>query len=446
MDVTEIRRDFPILNQEGKPLVYLDNGATTQKPQAVIDRLCRYYFLENSNIHRGSYPLSSQASRMYERARETVRSWVDAEYGEEIVFTKGCTESVNLAAAAVFETYVCPGDNVIVTELEHSSNYFPWKNQCEKKCAQFRVALAQTDGSLRTEDVLAQMDSRTRLIAVTAMSNVTGFCPDVDRIIREAHKRGVLVLIDAAQAVVHRAISVRQMKCDFLCFSGHKIYGPMGIGVLYGRKMYLEEMAPYLYGGDMVVKGDRGEVSYKKSPSKYEAGTQNIAGALGLEAALLYLNRRGFEEMIQYEAELGAYLRERLEAVKGVHVIGEPAVRQPLSGGSEPQPQSGGSVPQPQSGGSVPQPQSGGSVPQLQSGGSVPPIAVFETDKLGAYDIGVLLANSGIAVRCGSHCAYPLMKRMGKESLCRVSLSFYNTKQEIEYMAERLERICGRGS
>ena len=178
----------------------------------------------------------------------------------------------------------------------------------------------------------------------------------------------------------------------------------------------------------MVVKGDRGEVSYKKSPSKYEAGTQDIAGALGLEAALLYLNSRGFEEMIQYEAELGAYLRERLEAVKGVHVIGEPAVRQPLSGGS------------------VPQPQSGGSVPQLQSGGSVPPIAVFETDKLGAYDIGVLLANSGIAVRCGSHCAYPLMKRMGKESLCRVSLSFYNTKQEIEYMAERLERICGRGS
>ena len=428
MDVTEIRRDFPILNQEGKPLVYLDNGATTQKPQAVIDRLCRYYSMENSNIHRGSYPLSSQASRMYERARETVRSWVDAEYGEEIVFTKGCTESVNLAAAAVFETYVCPGDNVIVTELEHSSNYFPWKNQCEKKCAQFRVALAQTDGSLRAEDVLDQMDSRTRLIAVTAMSNVTGFCPDVDRIIREAHKRGVLVLIDAAQAVVHRAISVRQMKCDFLCFSGHKIYGPMGIGVLYGRKMYLEEMAPYLYGGDMVVKGDRGEVSYKKSPSKYEAGTQDIAGALGLEAALLYLNRRGFEEMIQYEAELGAYLRERLEAVKGVHVIGEPAVRQPLSGRSDPQPQSGGSVPQP------------------QSGGSIPPIAVFETDKLGAYDIGVLLANSGIAVRCGSHCAYPLMKRMGKESLCRVSLSFYNTKQEIEYMAERLERICGRGS
>ena len=446
MDVTEIRRDFPILNQEGKPLVYLDNGATTQKPQAVIDRLCRYYSLENSNIHRGSYPLSSQASRMYERARETVRSWVDAEYGEEIVFTKGCTESVNLAAAAVFETYVCPGDNVIVTELEHSSNYFPWKNQCEKKCAQFRVALAQTDGSLRAEDVLAQMDSRTRLIAVTAMSNVTGFCPDVDRIIREAHKRGVLVLIDAAQAVVHRAISVRQMKCDFLCFSGHKIYGPMGIGVLYGRKMYLEEMAPYLYGGDMVVKGDRGEVSYKKSPSKYEAGTQDIAGALGLEAALLYLNRRGFEEMIQYEAELGAYLRERLEAVKGVHVIGEPAVRQPLSTGSVPRPQSGGSVPPIASGGAVPQPQSGGSVPQLQSGGSVPPIAVFETDKLGAYDIGVLLANSGIAVRSGSHCAYPLMKRMGKESLCRVSLSFYNTKQEIEYMAERLERICGRGS
>lgn len=410
MDVTEIRRDFPILNQEGRPIIYLDNGATTQKPRAVIDRLCRYYSLENSNIHRGSYPLSSQASRMYERARETVRAWVDAEYGEEIVFTRGCTESVNLAASAVFETYVRPGDNVIVTELEHSSNYFPWKNQCEKKGAHFRVALAQTDGSLRAEDVLEQIDSRTRLIAVTAMSNVTGFCPDVDRIIQEAHKRGVLVLADAAQAVVHRVISVRQMGCDFLCFSGHKIYGPMGIGVLYGRKRYLEEMAPYLYGGDMVVKGDRGEVLYKKSPGKYEAGTQDIAGALGLEAALIYLQSWGFEGILRYEAELGAYLRECLGAVKGVHIIGEPAAPMPLSGGA------------------------------------APPIAVFEADNLGAYDIGVLLANDGIAVRCGSHCAYPLMKRMGKESLCRVSLSFYNTKQEIEYMAERLERICGRGS
>lgn len=410
MDVAKIRGDFPILNQEGKPFVYLDNGATTQKPQAVIDRLCRYYSLENSNIHRGSYPLSSRASRMYEEARETVRSWVDAEYGEEIVFTRGCTESVNLAASAVFETYVCPGDNVIVTELEHSSNYFPWKNQCGKKGAQFRVALAQADGSLRAEDVLEQMDCRTRLIAVTAMSNVTGFCPDVDLIIREAHKRGVLVLVDAAQAIVHRVISVRQMDCDFLCFSGHKIYGPMGIGILYGKKTYLEEMAPYLYGGDMVVKGDRGEVSYKKSSGKYEAGTQNIAGALGLEAALIYLRSRGFEELLRYEAELGGYLRECLEAVKGVHVMGAL------------------------------------SLPPLLSPRPDPPIAVFGADNLGAYDIGVLLANYGIAVRCGSHCAYPLMKRVGRGSLCRVSLSFYNTKQEIEYLAERLERICGRGS
>jgi cysteine desulfurase/selenocysteine lyase len=405
MDADKIRRDFPILDQEGGPFVYLDNGATTQKPQAVIDRLCRYYSQENSNIHRGSYPLSSQASRMYERARETVRTWVDAEYAEEIVFTKGCTESVNLAAAAVFETYVRTGDNVIVTELEHSSNYFPWKSQCEKKGAELRAALAESDGSLRADDVLELVDSRTRLIAVTAMSNVTGFCPDVNRIIKEAHKRGVLVLVDASQAIVHQVISVRRMDCDFLCFSGHKLYGPMGIGVLYGRKVYLEEMAPYLYGGDMVVKGDRGEISYKRSSGKYEAGTQNIAGALGLEAALVYLQSLGMEEILRYEAELGAYLRECLEAVKGVHIIGE-----------------------------------------YEGALQVPPMAVFEADNLGAYDIGVLLANYGIAVRCGSHCAYPLMKRMGKESLCRVSLAFYNTKQEIAYMAERLERICGRGS
>lgn len=399
MSDLRFRDDFPIFEQRTQPFVYLDNGATTQKPMVVIERMNRFYLYENANIHRGSYSLSSHASQMFDDARKRVQTWIDAKYADEIVFTKGSTEAINLVAHAAFEAWINPGDNVIVTELEHSSNYFPWKYFCEKNGVEFRVAEAQYDGSLDKEAVFSLMDKRTRLIAVTAMSNVTGFRPELTAVIEEAHRNKTRVLVDASQEIVHHMISVQKMGCDFLCFSGHKIYGPMGTGVLYGKKEWLEKMPPYLYGGDMVEKGERGEISYKTSSGKYEAGTQNIAGVLGLAAALEYLEACGFEHLLRQEEELALYIRNRLKQIEGIHVLG----------------------------------------PDLRS-----PVIAFESDYLGAYDIGVLFANRGIAIRCGAHCAYPLMKRMNKESICRISLAAYNTEEELDYAADTLEHICKR--
>lgn len=401
MDVNRIRDDFPIFHNQSQPFVYMDNGATTQKPIAVIKRLNEYYMNENSNIHRGSYPLSSHALQMFENTRELIREWIDADYANEIVFTKSSTEAINLVASATFEAWIKNGDNVITTELEHSSNFFPWKHWCDNKGVEFRVAKAEVNGSLRAEAVLSLMDKRTKLIAVTAMSNVTGFHPELENIIREAHSQGVRVMVDASQEIAHRAVSVRTMGCDFLCFSGHKFYGPMGTGILYGKREYLKEMPPYMYGGNMVEKGDGDLLSYKIEPEKYEAGTQDIAGILGLGAAITYLKEQDFDSLIQYEMELSEYARERLGQIDKIHILG----------------------------------------PDIIS-----PIFIFEAERLGAYDIGVLLANHGIAIRCGAHCAYPLVKRMEKESVCRISLSFYNTKNEIDYVADTLKYICERKS
>lgn len=392
----DLRREFPFFQKEGKNLIYFDNGATIQKPQAVIDRLVQYYISENANIHRGSYPLSSHAEELYEHARATVSKWLDAEEASEIVFTKGSTEAINLAASAIGDTWLKPGDNIIVTELEHSSNYFSWKHHCEKHGARLLTAAAGRDGSLSPEAVISLMDSRTRVAAITAMSNVTGFRPDIKTIIREAHRRGIYVFLDASQEVVHHPVSVRGLDCDFLCFSGHKIYGPMGIGVLYGKRTLLEKLQPYLYGGDMVEKGDGGCIVYKKNPGKYEAGTQNIAGALGLEAALCFLKAHDFPALAAYEKKLGTYLKERLKDIPGLRLLG----------------------------------------PDICT-----TVQTFELEGFGAYDIGVLLGRRGIAIRCGAHCAYPLLKRMERESTCRVSLSFYNTYEEADQLAEALKAI-----
>lgn len=393
--INEIRKEFPLFQRED-PLIYFDNGATTQKPKAVIERLAKYYREENANIHRGSYPLSNRASVLYEHARATVAKWLDAEAPEEVVFTKGCTEAINLAAAAVGETWLQQGDNVVVTELEHSSNFYPWQHQCEKYGANLRIAEAQNDGSILADAVINLIDKRTKLVAITAMSNVTGFRPDLHRIIEAAHEKGCYVLVDAAQEIAHHIVSVRKMDCDFLCFSSHKIYGPMGVGVLYGKKKLLEELKPYLYGGDMVEKGDCGCICYRRDPGKFEAGTQNIEGALGLEAALEFLQQHDFEKLIQYEQQLGRYLKEQLQRISGIHLLGSDVSASVIS---------------------------------------------FEADAFGAYDIGVLLGNYGIAVRCGAHCAYPLMMRMGRESSCRVSLAFYNTKEEVDRLVNYLNML-----
>lgn len=400
MKVQEFRQEFPFFDGKGtmkwEPRIYFDNGATTQKPQAVIRRLVQYYSYENANIHRGDYPLSSRAENLYEHARETVAEWLDAETPEEIVFTRGSTEAINLAASCAGETWLGPGDNLVVTEMEHSSDYFPWKHQCETRGAEFRVAAAGADGTLQAGAVISRMDQRTRLVAVTAMSNVTGFRPDVKQIIKKAHELGIPVLVDASQELAHHRVSVSSLDCDFLVFSGHKVYGPMGVGVLYGKRRWLEELQPYLYGGGMVQKGDWGRTVYRKDPGKYEAGTQNIAGVLGLEAALEFLGQYDFSELEAHERQLGRCLREQLGEIPGIRLLGT----------------------------------------ETDS-----PVQVFEPAWMGAYDMGVLLGNRGIAVRSGAHCAYALMERMGKESICRVSLGFYNTVREIQEFVQAVKDL-----
>lgn len=384
------RKDFPIFRGKKRTLVYLDNGATTQKPDQVISRISQYYTSENANIHRGLYPLSSQAEELYGAARETVRAWIDAESAEEILFTKGTTESINMAAAGLFESWIGKGDNVIVTELEHLANYLPWKRLCEKNGVQLRMGECQGDGSLDSEAVLKLMDKNTKLIAITAMSNVTGFRPPIEKIIHQAHRNNTMVLVDGAQEAAHSRLSVRKLQCDFLCFSGHKVYGPMGTGVLYGKRHCLERMDPFLYGGGMA----------DGLPWRYEAGTQNIGGVLGLAEALNYLERKNdFKKLKEHERELSVYLRKRMREISGIHLVG----------------------------------------PDIIS-----PILSFETRAYSSYDLGALLAAKGIAIRCGAHCAWPLMERLKKESVCRISLAFYNTKREMDYVADCLEEICGK--
>ena len=394
MEQQEIRSKFPVFSQN-KRLVYLDNAATSQKPEGVIDRVRQFYLSENSNIHRGNYPLSSRASEYYAHSKQTVSHWIDARTPEEIVYTKSSTEAINLVAAGM-DGLTGPENNIVTTELEHSSNYFPWKELCRRTGVQFRVAEVEEDGSLKTEKLLKLIDCHTKLVAVTGMSNAGGFCPDLKKISSEAHNKGALVLVDATQLIVHRMISVRELDCDFLSFSSHKIYGPMGLGVLYGKQSCLELIPPLLYGGDMVLRGDGDQIIYKSNTEKFEGGTQNIGGALGLEAAIEFLQENEFEALLEHEKALAAYTRQRLEKIKGLHIL---------------------------------------------NSGPDSPIILFEMDGIGAYDVGVLLGLKDIAVRCGSHCAYPLMKRLERQSLCRVSLAVYNTKEDSDRLAAALEGL-----
>ena len=394
MEQQEIRSKFPVFSQN-KRLVYLDNAATSQKPEGVIDRVRQFYLSENSNIHRGNYPLSSRASEYYAHSKQTVSHWIDARTPEEIVYTKSSTEAINLVAAGM-DGLTGPENNIVTTELEHSSNYFPWKELCRRTGVQFRVAEAEEDGSLKTEKLLKLIDCHTKLVAVTGMSNAGGFCPDLKKIISEAHNKGALVLVDATQLIVHRMISVRELDCDFLSFSSHKIYGPMGLGVLYGKQSCLELIPPLLYGGDMVLRGDGDQIIYKSNTEKFEGGTQNIGGALGLEAAIEFLQENEFEALLEHEKALAAYTRQKLEKIKGLHIL---------------------------------------------NFGPDSPIILFEMDGIGAYDVGVLLGLKDIAVRCGSHCAYPLMKRLERQSLCRVSLAVYNTKEDSDRLAAAREGL-----
>lgn len=391
MSKERIRAFFPIFRNDER-LVYLDNAATTQKLEAVIRRLEQFYCLENANIHRGNYPLSLKASEAYQRSKESVCQWIDAASSEEIAYTKGSTEAINLVARGI-EGQIRPEDNVVITELEHSSNYFPWKELCRRTNAQLRIAEVEKNGALQCESVLRQVDEHTKVLAITGMSNVTGECPDLDRIIAKAHEKGALVFVDATQLIVHRKISVQKLDCDFLSFSSHKLYGPMGLGVLYGKRDLLAQMEPLLYGGDMVMRGEKDRIVYKEGCGKFEGGTQNVEAALGFAAALDFLRGHDFEQLLEQERQLAAYAKEKLQALPFVRVF---------------------------------------------YSGPASPILLFEVCGMGAYDTGVFLGLRGIAVRCGSHCAYPLMKRMGVSSVCRASLAVYNTQEDVDRFVQAL--------
>lgn len=396
--VSPVRKDFPILcSAEGeKSLVYLDSAATTQKPEAVIQRIGAYYRHENANIHRGSYPLSLRAEKCFAEARQTVQRWLGAGREEEILFTKSATESLNLLAHSALTAWAHPGDNVVVTELEHSSNYFPFQRQCRLQGLEFRVIPAREDGTLDLTAAESLIDGKTKLVSLTAMSNVTGACPELLPLIHLAHQRSALVSVDASQAVAHRRINVKELGCDFLTFSGHKLYGPMGCGVLYGREELLEHMVPILWGGGMLERGANGSVDCKDAPDRFEAGTPNLEAVLGLASALEYLEEKDLSSLLAYEGRLSEQLMESLRAVPGLHLHG----------------------------------------PDAPS-----PIVTFSMEGYGAYDVGTFLGAAEISIRCGAHCAYPLMERMGLENSCRVSLGIYNDSQDLALLTGRLNEL-----
>ena len=401
-DVNEIRQDFPLLAKSNERLIYLDNAATTQKPQAVIDALMRFYTEQNANVHRGTYPQSTEATKLYEAARASVRDFIGAAQSEEIVFTKGVTEALNLVASSFCDVFLKPGGNVIATELEHHSNLLPWQAACWKKQGQLRLVPFTCEDGLDLTAFRDVLDEKTAIVAITGASNSIGIIPPLKEVIRLAHEKGVPVLVDGAQSIQHGRTNVQELDCDFFCFSGHKLYGPMGVGVLYGKSSYMERMAPYQSGGDMIDRLGTAwlDNSYQGLPHRFEAGTPNVADVLGLQAAIHYLQDISLEGIARCERELTAYAREQLGKIPGLCLFG---AKQPCV-----------------------------------------PVISFVAEGMHPFDISTLLGARGIATRCGEHCAQLVMRRLGVESTVRVSLCFYNTRAEIDALCGELEWILGK--
>lgn len=397
--IEEIRADFPILNRKvyNKPLVYFDNGATTQKPKVVIDALTDVYTSYNANIHRGVHFLSDLSSEAYENARADVSSFINAGKKEEVIFTSGTTGSINGLAFSFGERYISAGDEIIISYLEHHANIVPWQMLCERKGAFLKVIPVNETGDIIFEEYLKLFSGRTRLVAVTQASNALGTILPVKDIIAAAHSKNVPVLIDGAQAIQHGMVNVREMDCDFYAFSGHKIYGPTGIGCLYGKEKWLSELPPFQGGGDMVEKVTFEKTTYNELPYKFEAGTVNYTGAIGLAAAIGYVKEIGRNDIGLREQELLLYATERLSGVKGLRIFGNSARK-------------------------------------------IPTIS-FLLDGIHQYDTGMILDKMGIAVRTGTHCAQPVMDRYGIEGTVRASLCFYNTKQEIDTLITGIEKV-----
>jgi cysteine desulfurase/selenocysteine lyase len=398
-DVERIRRDFPILRQQvhGRPLVYLDNAATSQKPKSVIDAVTQFYLADNSNIHRGIHHLSERATQAFEAARAKVARFLNATEAREIVFVRGATEGINLVAHSFGRSRVRAGDEIVVSAMEHHSNIVPWQILCEETGARLRVVPINDDGELLLEEFEKLLNARTRLVSVVHVSNALGTINPVEQVVAMAHRWGVPVVIDGAQAAPHLAVDVQALDCDFYVFSGHKLFGPTGIGVVYGKARHLEAMPPYQGGGDMILSVTFEKTVYNVVPFKFEAGTPHIDGVIGLGAAIDYVAAIGLDRIAAYERELLDYATEAISTIQGLRIVG--TAREKAS------------------------------------------ILSFVLDGVHAHDIGTVLDREGIAIRTGHHCAQPVLQRFGLPATARASLAFYNTKQEVDALVRGLQKV-----
>ena len=399
LDVARVRADFPILRRQirGRPLTYLDNAATTQKPQAMLDALTNYYVTSNANVHRGVHLLSEIATEAHEAAREKVRAFFNAASTREIVFTRNSTEGINLVAHAFGRWRVQRGDEVLITAMEHHSNIVPWQLLCEERGAHLRVAPIDDSGALRLDELENLLTARTRLLSVTHMSNALGTVNPIATIVQMAHARGIPVLVDGSQAAYHMPVDVRALDCDFYVATGHKLYGPTGIGVLYGREALLEEMPPFLGGGDMIRSVTFERSTWNDLPYKFEAGTPDIAGAIGLGAALDYITGIGLDRIAEHEEDLLEYGTSVLEQIPGLRLIG--TARHKAS------------------------------------------ILSFVLEGVHPHDIGTIVDQEGVAIRTGHHCAQPVMERFCVPATARASLAMYNTRADIDTLAAAIRRV-----
>ena len=398
MNVESIRGDFPILQRtvNGKPLVYLDSGATAQKPERVIEVVNRLHREQNANIHRGVHQLSAEATELYEQARERVRSFIGAASREEVIFTAGATASINTVAYAWSERFLGAGDNIIISEMEHHSNIVPWQMMAQRRGAEIRVLPFDEEGRLQVEMLDSLMDERTRMVALTQASNTLGTRPDLAAVIEKAHRAGAHVMVDGCQGVVHGGVDVVALDCDFYAFSGHKLYAPTGIGVLYGKRELLEQMPPFLCGGDMVDRVSFERTTYAPLPLKYEAGTANYIGAIGLGEAVEYLRALDLKVVEEYERDLMRYASDQLLGVDGLKIYG--TTEDKCS------------------------------------------IISFNVEGVHHYDMGMILDKLGIAIRTGQHCAEPVMAHYGVTGMCRASIAMYNTREEMDALVRGVER------
>lgn len=398
--IEDVRKDFPILSKTiyNKPLVYLDNAATTQKPLSVIEAMNNEYLNVNSNVHRGVHWLSQQATELHESARETLRKFINAKSTNEIIFTRGTTESINLVASSFVEGFMNAGDEVIVSEMEHHSNIVPWQLQMARKGIALKVAPIDGEGNLDMEAFKKLFSERTKLVSIAHVSNVLGTVNPIDEIIQFAHSQGVPVLVDGAQSAPHFAIDVQAMDCDFFALSGHKMYGPTGIGVLYGKEEWLDRMPPYQGGGEMIETVSFDKVTFEKPPLKFEAGTPDYVATHGLATAVDYLLHLGMDNIQKHEAMLTKYAMEQLSTIKDIRFIGTPRQKDA--------------------------------------------VVSFLVGDIHPFDLGTLLDRLGIALRTGHHCAQPLMQRLGIQGTVRASFGLYNTKEEIDVLVKGIERVA----